>query len=441
MHKAAIRQVVAGQGVRPERSSGTTLLWLWTSRVQIPSLTLADDLVLQGLGYPGCLIPERPFLTPESKGLPFNRHKNGKVRSMGRKANWPPEPHPHRASGQDRCRYLGVDYYLGPIGSAESRKSYVELIKRLESEGKAPVPTVGPAGQPPILTVAQVVIYWHIHATEACSAAEVENYRYALGPLTSLHGSLPASQFKGPQLRAVQGEMIKLGWSRPYINHCISRIRTVWRWAEGEGHAPEGSWAALSAVVSLSRARPGLKEGRKVAPVDWERVERTAAVCPPGLRRLILLGWWTGARPSELCKLRVRDLEMNGDVWFARLEKHKNAWRGHERALTFGPQSRELLEIRLAESRDPNDLICPNTKGRAYNRNSLGLAIRRACKRAGVANYHAYALRHAYRVRVTREASMDAARVLLGHRSVETTARYGVGADHELAQQAARKVG
>jgi integrase len=354
---------------------------------------------------------------------------------MGRKANWPPKITPHKASGRDRVRWKGVDHYLGPIGSPESRAAYVELIHRLAGEGSAPT-------DPATLTVRQVVALWAIHADSEHTPQEGDNYRHALGPLVSLHGALPAAGIGGAQLRAVQQEMASRRWRRSYINRCISRVKTVWRWAEEVGHVPEGSWAALAAVKPLTRPRPGLVEPRRVEPVPWVSVAHTAYLgAPPYLRLFILLGWWTGARPGELARLRVRDIDQRGEVWTAKVKQHKNTWRGHDRVIVFGPKARHLLEWRLLEATNPDDLVCPSARGRPLTRNALGLAITRACKRAGVPHWHAYQLRHAAKQRFAQLVGIEGARQLLGHKSTATTERYASGVNLAIASEFAKKAG
>ncbi len=352
---------------------------------------------------------------------------------MGRRANWPPKVIPH-SSGQDRVQFGGKTYYLGKSGSPESRAAYVELIGRLATEERI--------GDSPGLTVLQVAAFWYIRAQSECTPQECDNYRHALAPLVALHGNVPAAQIAGPHLRAVQQDMIARRWKRSHINRSVGRIRTVWRWAEEEGHVPAGSWSVVSAVKPLGRPRPGIEESRPVQPVPWVSVAHAAYIGAPAYLRLyLLLAWWCGARPGELARLRVKDIDQRGETWLARVPQHKNAWRGHERVIVFGPEARHLLEWRLLDATDPDDLVCPTSRGEQFTRSSLGLAIARACKRAGVPHFHSYQLRHAFRVRVTRLSGMDAARILMGHRSIDTTARYGAGADMGLAIEAARKAG
>jgi integrase len=71
--------------------------------------------------------------------------------------------------------------------------------------------------------------------------------------------------------------------------------------------------------------------------------------------------------------------------------------------------------IRHARSRRP---------GEHYTVTSYDRAIANACRRAGVPPWAPNQLRHTKATEVRREAGLDAARALLGHRSTATTGVY-----------------
>ena len=56
------------------------------------------------------------------------------------------------------------------------------------------------------------------------------------------------------------------------------------------------------------KAFKGVGEARKVILTDAE-LQRLIDACEPGLRELVLIGAWTGARLGELTGARVRDLD------------------------------------------------------------------------------------------------------------------------------------
>jgi integrase len=62
--------------------------------------------------------------------------------------------------------------------------------------------------------------------------------------------------------------------------------------------------------------------------------------------------------------------------------------------------------------------------GQHYAVCSYALAITRACDKAGVPHWHPHQLRHAKATEIRREAGLDAARAVLGHRSPNVTEVY-----------------
>jgi integrase len=359
---------------------------------------------------------------------------------MGRRAIWPPKVIAHKASGQARVQWKNKTYYLGPIGSPESRTAYCELIRRLQGgdgdQANAP-PEPPPPGKG---TVAQLVALWHVHAAGEHTPEERTSYRYALQPVVQIYGDSRIEQFDALALRRVQ-QYMATRLCRNQVNRRIVRVRTVWRWAEMEQLAAPGCWAALRAVPPLTRSRPGLKESEKVRPVEWWRLARAAYLgAAPGLRLLILLGWWTGARPGELASLRAEWIDTSADVWTATLERHKTAWRGHSRTIHFGPAAQALIAPRLAQL-DSAGVLCPDGRGNHFSRRGLQQALARACDRVGVEPWHGYQWRHAFRARISRQCGTEAARVLMGHRTVATTVQYASESDGPVATDSARKAG
>jgi integrase len=62
--------------------------------------------------------------------------------------------------------------------------------------------------------------------------------------------------------------------------------------------------------------------------------------------------------------------------------------------------------------------------GQRYRVGSYAYAIRRACVKAGVPHWHPHQLRHNAATEIRREAGLDAARAVLGHRTPAITEVY-----------------
>src|SRR5437762_3184938 len=153
---------------------------------------------------------------------------------------------------------------------------------------------------------------------------------------------------------------------------------------------------------------------------------------------------------------------MTGKVWLYRpgsdqgpAGKHKTAWRGHQRIIPIGPRGqaitrpylktdlhaylfspRESMDTFRAEQRrnrktkvQPSQVNRRKEKpkerpGERYRVSSFALAMARGCKRAGIPHWHPHQLRHTKATEIRREAGLDVARAVLGHRSPKTTEVY-----------------
>lgn len=346
---------------------------------------------------------------------------------MGRKTNWPPAPKVH-SSGQWRVCYKGEIYYLGPAGSEAARRAYAELLKRLS-------PPESARG----LTVAGCARLWLAHA-EARYAGSHEAYEHglAMAPVTELFGALPAASFGCPQLEEARDAMVAAGLCRNVVNRRVVRVRTAWRWLERRGHAPPGSWSALRALEPLTAADRHVRSTPPVGPAPWAAVEAALPKLARPARPLLLLLWHTGARPSELFSLEAKHIDRAGDVWLYRPQKHKCAWRGHQRLVAFGPEAQAVLAPAV-EAR-PSGLLFPNSRGGPYAARTFALEVRRAAARARV-RLNPYQLRHAFASRAADAAGLEGARAALGHRTASMTLHYSKGGDEERAKDAARKAG
>jgi integrase len=192
---------------------------------------------------------------------------------------------------------------------------------------------------------------------------------------------------------------------------------------------------------------------------------------PPVAADLVRVVLLTGARIGEICTMRNGDVDRSGSIWVYRPRSHKNQHRGHTREICCGPRAQLVLRRHLKDDpeafvfspREQAELIrqakrdarktpvqpsqvdrsmanARRKPGERFNHNSVGVAIRRACRRAGVEAWHVHQLRHLAAQEITRELGAEAARAALGHRSVQMSAHYA-GVDRKHAAEVAARVG
>lgn len=394
---------------------------------------------------------------------------------MARKSSWPPKVYPHKPSGQDRVRINGQDFYLGPIGSEESRQAYVALLDRIS---KGELPGAKPSGQntpvPAGPTVGIVLARWLSEAGPlVCTerGGELREYRHTFQPLDRLFGALPAANFGTAELLTLRAAMLsgswmtpedrarsakrrnRQGWCRRMVNQRLARVRAVWSWAELAGLVPRGSFAALQAVRPLRRGAVAVRESLDPRPATLAEVKRVCAEFPPHARVLsamLLFGWWTGARPGEVRTMRAGDVDCSDPTaWLYRPRQHKTDRLGHSRLVPIGPKARAVLRPWLAAALavGPDAPVFPPSrlrrgKGSVYTRQSFSRAVTRAAARAGMPEgWTGYSTRHGACDRIRRAAGPEAAQHVLGHRSPAMTSQYGCRTDHAHAADVQRRLG
>jgi integrase len=363
------------------------------------------------------------------------------------------------------------DHYLGPYNSPESQAKYRRLVAEWLARGGTVRNGRGTkkAAEPPPLTIDEVILAFWKHAQkyyvgpEGRPTSELDNLRDALRPLRKLYGTTPAHEFGPLALRAVRDLMVRSGLARTTTNARIHRIRRIFRWAASVELLSESVVEKLRTVEGLKRGRTSARETDAVEPVPIEHVEATLPHLPPPVVALVRVQLLTGCRSGEAMAMRGCDLTPGEPIWLYRPESHKNAWRGQERVILLGPRAVEVVKPFLRSDTTaylfrPRDAVAGHHEQRAaarrtkptpserarkkkskgghghadrYERRSYRQAIVRACRKAGVPEWSPLQLRHTAATLIRAKFDLEAAQVVLGHATADTTQIY---AERDLAR-------
>lgn len=400
----------------------------------------------------------------------------------------------HKATKQAKVRIDGKDYYLGLWGSLESKAKYDKLISDWLA-GNIKEKTNQPEAQPtlPALTVSALLNAYLDYAEgyyrkRGKATGQVDRIERAVKVAVERCGSTAAIAFGPRMLKEVRRDMVRLDWTRAFINSCIGCLVRAVKWAVSEEMLPGDAAHALEAVVPLRVGEERVREGRSgPKPVPWSQVEATLKYVRPAVADLLRVLHLGGMRPIEACWLRACDIRFDGSlpdgtkfpgVWVYVVpdDANKNAHRGKPRYVFLGPKAQAILSPYIAfcgaedflfspkRSRDafeaerhekrqtPNWPSAQKRKeklrqknprrkpGERYPTRALQTAIRRACEKAGVPLWSANQLRHSRATQLNAMADLGTAGAVLGHASLETAKRYAAEAV-EKAARAMRDVG
>jgi len=409
---------------------------------------------------------------------------------MARRAQFPPPITRHK-SGQARIRVAGEDIYLGVYGSEEAQAAYARVVTQLQHAG-------GASGQPATLlqaleraTVGRVVASFLDHAQLEYDprGREYEQFRQSVRPLVRLYGPTPAEQFDVDCLEAVRNAMTSGSWmtaeelaqarhrrrpaglARNTANRRVNRLRLLWRWAEKQKLVPRGAYAGVAVLRPIPEHARRVRHTKPRRPTTRADLNAVVPFCPPQIAAMLELQWLSGMRSCEVRGMCRADIDRDGPAidgvksWLYRVQKDfdKNAWRGEDnhapRVVALGLECQRIIMPWLRDH--DGFLFRPAHRHRQkldhYTCYTYAQAVRRACRRASIVLTRGqdllvrerwarrikivpYGGRHAAKMRITKELGADAARAVLGQKSIQTTTHYGE-IDVQHAAEAMAKLG
>jgi integrase len=251
------------------------------------------------------------------------------------------------------------------------------------------------------------------------SKASVDSYRRVLG----IHGEDVGGQCAGETDREdVKRTLRRWEGKNNTQYHAHSTLISFYDWAMQEG---------IRADNPARQVRRNKLRQPSVYRLTREEVIRMMGACEtPRERRLVYIGFLTGARVGELAAFQVRHFQREGWVWFSEdISKGKK-----ERWVPVLPELEPIVAEIVGGSQGDAFVIPTQQRSRGKqppqpgSRVALGRMIKAVGRRAGiVANIHPHLLRHAFGDHVAKYGGLQVAQALMGHESVQTTARVYVG--------------
>jgi integrase len=249
--------------------------------------------------------------------------------------------------------------------------------------------------------------------------------------------------------------------SRQYTNKMLSVAKKIFLWGCKRGLLPTSVKPELECAEPVAYDK-GNRETEPRQDVSDNVINATLPHLLPTIRAMVQVLRLSGARPSEICRMRVGDIDMKmrekDGVWIFRLGKHKTARLGKNRMIVLNRISQEIIKPFLA-GKKPEDYVfspkqtlaesrerraakrkSPKTtpKGNSriadhYNATAFNRAIKRSIESANrklsadkqIPHWTAYQLRHAYITNTFLETeNLDTARAGAGQKNIATTMNY-----------------
>jgi integrase len=377
-------------------------------------------------------------------------------------------------SGQAVVSIAGRDFYLGKHNSPEALARYAVLIADYQRgefslpagysiadvNAKAgalvsPLPPVKQADSP--ILVRHLTASYRIHITTiyASNPVEIERLNRLCDELDKNFGRLESVDFGPKALQEQRQKWVKSGKARVYCNRLTNAVRRIFKFGVSQELFDSTVWDRLKSVEPLRIGQTTAHETEPVQPANIEHVRATVKHLPPTLRAAIRVQVATGARPSEILRMRAIEIDRTGAEWMYRPKLHKNAKRGKLRAIPLVGDAKEAIIDFMNRSPEsflfsPKDAMAwwqakkrserkskvPNSQlsrakdnpeiepGDCYDVHSYRRAIERAAKKAGVPAWHPYQLRHLAGTQIRDVLGPEEVQALLGHSNIRMTEHY-----------------
>jgi len=166
---------------------------------------------------------------------------------------------------------------------------------------------------------------------------------------------------------------------------------------------------------------------------DQEEARLLAVLIGPraSLRPLVMLAIHTGMRRGELLSLRWANVDFARGLIHVMNSHREQTKSGHSRSIPMNQIAREQLLALRSESGDTEYVFVNRRTGKP--RTDVKRGFRSACREAGLEDFHFHDLRHTAATRLG-DAGVDTRRIMaiLGHRCIQTSARYTHATDEGL---------
>lgn len=338
---------------------------------------------------------------------------------------------------------------------------------------------INPAGK---IIISELIVSFEKYMTQALSGMSEKTKQHDLsliGRAKSFLGpylTWPVNDFGPDELHKiqqalisyeyVQGKKKKKKYTRQGINDVIKYIKRIWKWGIGRQLINPEKLQLLEEVKSLRLGTMGVFDTPKRRRITEEEFSKVLSHINPVVADILRLIWLTAMRPYEVCQMRPFDIiREDPECWLyipgrdsSPLGKHKTMRFGRIKVIPLTKQSQDIINKYITDYVSKEFIFSPeqavkifleqkalkrktplnagNRPGtnrkehpmiqprKNYEHNSLCRAVVRACKRAGVEKFVPYDLRRTAATGTRAILGKEAAKVLLGHTTTDTTDIY-----------------
>jgi integrase len=219
------------------------------------------------------------------------------------------------------------------------------------------------------LLAREVANLYFSHAQTHLAPLTAQFYKRHLKSFAASIGDKPASEVRPKDVTAWVASHPE--WNATTQNGAITAVKRAFRWAARQGHIPADPVVAVEKPTANRREH--IMDAATIARV-------LAAVKDRAFLDLLTTLRDTGARPSEVMKVRAADIQLDRGLWLLASKTTRRTGKMREVVLTdeVGAICRRLIALH------PDGPIFRNAKGRPWTRNAMACRFARLRARLGL---------------------------------------------------------
>ena len=270
------------------------------------------------------------------------------------------------------------------------------------------------------------------------SLRTLEGYSDAVRQLAAflkLGGFPPMTGATAEHIREWLNSLRERGNKPATVNTRYRAVSAFYQWLVKEGEIRENPVARIEPPRVAETVQVYYEAQEVEAVLRALRGRRVRGVDAARMRAIVVVLFDTGLRASELCGLKVADLNWDNQTILVRRGKG-----GDDRVVSLGTTAMRAVAGYLRVRAVDSPWLVATLEGDRLSRNALRLALRRAFEAAAVPFKGIHAFRRASGIAYLRQGGQaEDLRVLMGWRSPEMVRRYVKAAEVERATAAHKK--
>ena len=191
-------------------------------------------------------------------------------------------------------------------------------------------------------------------ADEVYGNSDFCNYKTAIETMLEIYSGTLVKDFGKRALKTVQRRFVDKGYARDYCNKLTGFVRAMFVWGIDYEYVTEEDAGRLKLVSPVHKKEAPNRPKRKPVPDDV--VIATLPHLLPTVADMVRVQRLAVMRPSEVCNMKVGEIDRSRKIWIYVPPEHKNKWRDQVRIIPLGKHEQAILEQRMT-GKEPDQYV------------------------------------------------------------------------------------